>query len=85
MTGGEDSDERQCLGMTEILLTGAFNSSNGLCLLAISLPVFHIYMIYLMASIVILRHFGVTEDGADTFSILRHKQADLGLWCLLSH
>ena len=26
--------------MTEILLTGAFNSGNGLCLLAISLSVF---------------------------------------------
>ena len=41
--------------------------------------------IYLSNDIVILRGLCVTVGGADTFSILCHKQADLGLWCLLSH
>ena len=64
--------------MTEMLLTGAFKSGNGLYLLAISLPVFH-RRIYLMTNIVSLRRLGVTVDCADTFRILRNKQADLGL------
>ena len=70
--------------MIEILLTGTFKSGNGLCLLAIFSPVFH-SCIYLMTNIVILRRLGVTVDGADTFRISRNKQADLRLWCLLSH
>ena len=40
---------------------------------------------HLSNDIVILRGLGVTVSGADTFSTLCHKQADLGLWCLLSH
>ena len=64
--------------MTEMLLTGAFKSGNGLYLHAISLPVSH-RCIYLMTNIVSLRRLGVTSECADTFRILRNKQADLGL------
>ena len=63
--------------MTEILLTGAF-TGNRLYLLSFSFPVFH-RRIYLMTNIVSLRRLGVTVDCADTFRILRNKQADLGL------